>query len=109
MLSAKKCPMCGTKMSKVNGVLTCPICGYNESSHDSSYTTSDAGAITKNTNASTSINAGTNKLKTNNNTPGIRIILLVIFAGIFIPAIAWFFASEKKQAAHALCSQRRFR
>ncbi|MDE7268492.1 MAG: hypothetical protein K2N89_13600 [Lachnospiraceae bacterium] len=47
-------------MSKVNGVLTCPICGYNESFHSSSYTTSDSGEITKNTNASTSTNTSIN-------------------------------------------------
>ena len=142
MLFAKKCPMCGTKMSKVNGVLTCPICGYNESSHGSSDITSDSGANTKNTNAGTSTSTGTNtntstntsensrsynqtpdtisgspygqssnagsqqsnarpyrqypnRPRTNNNAPGICIVLLIIFAGIFIPAIAWFFAHER--------------
>lgn len=56
MRFAKKCPLCSTKMSAVNGVLTCPICGYNESFHSSSYTTSDSGEITKNTNTSTNAN-----------------------------------------------------
>lgn len=62
MLFAKKCPLCSAKMSKVNGVLTCPLCGYNESFHSSSYTTSDSGEITRNTNTSTNsnINIGTN-------------------------------------------------
>ena len=59
MLFAKKCPMCSTKMSKINGVLTCPICGYSESSHSSPYITSGSGEITKNTKASTSTNTNT--------------------------------------------------
>ncbi|MBD5470982.1 MAG: leucine-rich repeat domain-containing protein [Lachnospiraceae bacterium] len=125
-------------MSKVNGILTCPICGYNESSHGSSDTTSDSGEITKNTNAGTSTNTniGTNtsensrsynqtpdttsgspyeqnsntdsqqnnaKLhrqypkqpRTSKNASGIRIVVLIIFACIFVPAIAWFFAHER--------------
>ncbi|MBD5451629.1 MAG: leucine-rich repeat domain-containing protein [Lachnospiraceae bacterium] len=60
-------------MNKVNGVLTCPMCGYNESFHSSSYTTSDSGAITKNTNASTSTNISTNtseNSRSNYQTPG---------------------------------------
>ena len=118
MLFAKKCPMCSTKMSKINGILTCPICGYSESSHGSSDTTSNSGANTKNTNANTSINTSEspyeqssntdnqqsnvrpyrqypNRPRTNNNASGIRIVLLVIFAGIFVTAIAWFFAHER--------------
>lgn len=44
MLFPKKCPLCSAKMHTVNGVLTCPDCGYNESFGNSSYTTSDSGA-----------------------------------------------------------------
>ncbi len=39
----KKCPLCSAKMGKVNGVLTCPDCGYNESFGRSSYTTTSTG------------------------------------------------------------------
>lgn len=46
MAFQKKCPLCSAKMSKVNGVLTCPDCGYNESFSHSSYTTSDSGETT---------------------------------------------------------------
>lgn len=38
MLFAKKCPLCSSKMSKINGVLTCPDCGYKDSFGQSSYT-----------------------------------------------------------------------
>lgn len=31
MLFAKKCPLCSSKMSKIDGVLTCSDCGYKES------------------------------------------------------------------------------
>lgn len=51
MAFQKKCPLCSSKMSKVNGVLTCPDCGYNESFTHSSYTTSSSGE-TINTNTS---------------------------------------------------------
>ena len=54
MAFQKKCPLCSSKMSKVNGVLTCPDCGYNESFSHSSYTTSSSGettSTTANTNA----------------------------------------------------------
>lgn len=53
MAFQKKCPLCSSKMSKVNGVLTCPDCGYNESFGSSSYTASDSGETT-----STAANAG---------------------------------------------------
>lgn len=46
MAFQKKCPLCSSKMSKVNGVLTCPDCGYNESFSHSSYTTSSSGETT---------------------------------------------------------------
>lgn len=49
---AKKCPLCSAKMSKVNGVLTCPDCGYNESFSRSSYTTAST-----NTNPNMNTNA----------------------------------------------------
>mgnify|MGYP006990165390 CR=1 FL=1 len=39
LLIQKKCPLCSAKMNKINGVLTCPDCGYNESFNRSSYTT----------------------------------------------------------------------
>lgn len=54
MLFAKKCPLCSTKMEKVNGVLTCPMCGYNESFGNSSYMTTPSGeTVSTNTNTST--------------------------------------------------------
>lgn len=53
MAFQKKCPLCSAKMSKVDGVLTCPDCGYNESFTRSSYTTSSSEETT-NTNANTS-------------------------------------------------------
>ena len=53
MAFQKKCPLCSAKMSKVDGVLTCPDCGYNESFTRSSYTTS-CSEETTNTNANTS-------------------------------------------------------
>jgi len=43
---SKKCPLCSAKMTKVNGVLTCPDCGYSESFNRSSYTTSSSGETT---------------------------------------------------------------
>lgn len=46
MAFQKKCPLCSAKMSKVNGVLTCPDCGYNESFSHASYTTSASGETT---------------------------------------------------------------
>ena len=49
MAFQKKCPLCSSKMSKVNGVLTCPDCGYNESFSRSSYTTSSSGETTSTT------------------------------------------------------------
>ena len=49
MAFQKKCPLCSSKMSKVNGVLTCPDCGYNESFGHSSYTTSSSGETTSTT------------------------------------------------------------
>lgn len=56
MLFAKKCPLCSAKMTTVNGVLTCPDCGYKESFHNSSYTTSDSAAAA-NTHTNTSENS----------------------------------------------------
>ncbi len=53
MAFQKKCPLCSAKMSKVNGVLTCPDCGYNESFGNSAYTTSSSGE-TVNTTANAS-------------------------------------------------------
>lgn len=54
MLFAKKCPLCSTKMEKVNGVLTCPMCGYNESFVNSAYTTTPSGeTVSTNTNSGT--------------------------------------------------------
>lgn len=53
MAFQKKCPLCSAKMNKINGVLTCPDCGYNESFNRSSYTTSSSNAtISANTSES---------------------------------------------------------
>lgn len=57
MLFQKKCPLCSAKMVKVNGVLTCQDCGYNESFNRSSYTTTDSGETTRNTDTNTSTNS----------------------------------------------------